>query len=420
MVDVARTFGALLVGGVVSVMFTGVTWAQSVVYIKLFPKDTVGVKSLVLAVWLLDTLHSVFILVSLWNYLITHFGNEAAIDAVPTSLALTIVTTAILTFIVQLFFIYRVFILAKRNYYIACPIAVLACLRLCFACLTSSRFIQLRSITKFVELYSWSFTTGLCLSAAVDVLVTFFMCYWLRRRRDRYSSLNKVLDTLMLYAFENGLLTTVAAMVSLVTWLTMNQNLIFMATHFVILKFYANSLLATLNARADLQRSRGITNHSTHLGQPTENGIGLSRASAYVFPGGARAAPGESTPTDHFGFAPYARGSLDTEKDDHSALRLEAGQNPRRREMDELMRGTCAASADAAALRRAADRPRPGGLRAAQHGRRRLAPGHCGGRREGEAGDGREQREHGQGQFKKPAGRRDAAENIDVHGRGPP
>jgi len=56
----------------------------------------------------------------------------------------------------------------------------------------------------------------------------------------------------MLYAFEVGALTTMATVSTLICWLLMHHNLIFMGLHFIICKFYANSLLATLNQRKGL------------------------------------------------------------------------------------------------------------------------------------------------------------------------
>jgi len=75
--------------------------------------------------------------------------------------------------------------------------------------------------------------------------------------------MNGILDKLMLYAFENGSLTCAATVVSLVCWLTMHTNLIFMGIHFVISKLYANSFLATLNARRNLHQTGHRPQHSS-------------------------------------------------------------------------------------------------------------------------------------------------------------
>jgi len=170
-------------------------------------------------------------------------------------MALTIAFTAILTFLVHQFFIYRIYKLSKKNIFVAGPMALLAFIRLCFACLTTATMIKLRSLPLFIQEYTWSFTCGLALSALIDVLITSLMCYYLKKSHKTDSSLNYVLDTLMLYAFENGSLTCAGTCISLICWLTMPNNLIFMGLHFVISKLYANSFLATLNTRKHLQAS---------------------------------------------------------------------------------------------------------------------------------------------------------------------
>jgi hypothetical protein len=100
----------------------------------------------------------------------------------------------------------------------------------------------------------WSFTLGLSVSLALDILITIFLFYFLMLNRSESTSMNRVIDTLILYTFENGSLTCAATLASLIFWLIMPTNSVFMALHFVISKLYANSLLATLNARRQLQR----------------------------------------------------------------------------------------------------------------------------------------------------------------------
>jgi len=255
---IASTFGALLVGGITAAVFSGIVTSQTFAYFKNYAEDSKGVKALVGVVWFLDFWHTIFVSISLWDHLIAHFGSPERIDYIPWSLALTIAFTAILTFLVHLFFIYRIFKLSNKNYFLAIPLTALACARLCFACLTTAKLIILRSLTRFVDLYTFSFTTGLTLSAVIDILVTGLLCYLLFTKHKENSSLNGVLDKLMLYAFENGSLTCAATVSSLVCWLTNHTtSLVFMGLHFVISKFYANSLLASLNTRSAALQATG-------------------------------------------------------------------------------------------------------------------------------------------------------------------
>ncbi|KAF8185660.1 hypothetical protein BJ912DRAFT_972757 [Pholiota molesta] len=272
-VDVPRTFGALLLGGIIAAVFSGIVTAQTFAYFKFYTNDSAGTKALVSAVWVLDVCHMVFISAALWDHLIAHFGDVGRISYIPWSMALTIAFTAILTFLVHQFFVYRIYRLSKKRFLVAGSIAFLSFARLCFACLTTATMIKLQSLPLFVQQYTWSFTIGLTLSAVIDVLITTFMCYYLKKSHKADSSLNHILDTLMLYAFENGSLTCAGTFISLLCWLIMPSNLIFMGLHFVISKLYANSFLATLNTRKHLQ-STG------HHSQASGSGGGV----AIIFP----------------------------------------------------------------------------------------------------------------------------------------
>ncbi|KAF7973570.1 hypothetical protein HWV62_14842 [Athelia sp. TMB] len=267
-VSVASTFGALLVGGLVAVGLSGIVTVQSFVYIKLYPTDQIHTKFIVASVWLLDSCHTIFVCASIWDYLIAHFGDHRRIDIIPASLALTIAFTAILTFIVHAFFAHRIFKLSKRNYYIMIPVALLAGLRLIAACVTTAEMIILGNFPAFVAHFKWVFTIGLALSSAVDILIAIFLCYSLQNSRSASSSMDHVINLLILYTFENGALTCAATIVSMLCWLIMPSNRVFLGIHFVIVKIYANSLLATLNSRKQLQAERVRAEESNEHAPP--------------------------------------------------------------------------------------------------------------------------------------------------------
>lgn len=245
MVNIPSTLGALFVGGFVAAVFSGVVCAQAFAYFKNYPNDFSLLKVLAFVVWMLDFFHTIWVACALWNHLISHFGQGAQVDYIPWSLAMSIAFTATLTFLVHLFLIHRIYKLSYGNLYISLPLVPLACARLCFACLTTAKMIQLRSLAQFVRLYTWSFTSGLTLSSGLDVLITSLLCFLLYKNRKDHPSTNHILDKLTLYTFENGLLTCVVAFTSLICWVTNKSNLVFMGLHFVISKFYANSFFAT-------------------------------------------------------------------------------------------------------------------------------------------------------------------------------
>jgi len=178
---------------------------------------------------------------------------------------MTIALTAILTFIVHCFFAHRIHKLSHCDWRITAPLLVFAFLRLCSASVTTAEMIHLKTFTEFKREFRWVFTLGLALSSLVDVLIAVFLCHSLRANRKASSSMDYVINSVILYTLENNSLTSAATVVSMICWLVMPTNLIFMGLHFVISKLYANSLLATLNARKQLRQERAQRGLSAEL-----------------------------------------------------------------------------------------------------------------------------------------------------------
>ncbi|KAJ6552564.1 hypothetical protein DFH09DRAFT_1167042 [Mycena vulgaris] len=259
MTDIAWTLGALLIGGSIALVLSGVVTVQCIIFFKLYPGEIWLRVSMVVAVWILDLLHSAFIVTSLFRYFIDFFGDRTRIDYIPWSIALSVVVTAIQTLIAHWYFAQKIYKSSGKNWWITAPIVLLAFLRLFAATVSTAEMIRLHRYSAFNETYpGWVFTTGLSLSASVDILITACLCYFLQKMRRRTAStpMAHVVDTLTLYTLENGFLTCVTTTASLICWLTMSSNLVFLGLHFVIGKLYANSLLISLNTRKELREMR--------------------------------------------------------------------------------------------------------------------------------------------------------------------
>jgi hypothetical protein len=139
--------------------------------------------------------------------------------------------------------------LSNFNWFIIGPTVVLAIARVVSAIVTSVFLIQLKTFPAFTAKYSYMFTLGLAISSVVDVVITFGMCFYLQESRRGFGTMDEVIDSIIVYTINNGTLTCLSTIVSMIFWLTMRKNLVFMALHFVIAKMYANSLFATLNMR---------------------------------------------------------------------------------------------------------------------------------------------------------------------------
>ncbi|EKM54117.1 uncharacterized protein PHACADRAFT_257736 [Phanerochaete carnosa HHB-10118-sp] len=206
---------------------------------------------LLLKYWTLDIFHTALVGFSNWEYLVASFGNPNIHNTIIWSLGVTVAVTAVLTFCVHCFFVHRLYKLTKGKLWLAGPIAVFALFRMASAC----GEIELGTFPAFFEQIRWVFTLGLCLSTGTDVTIAISMCYFLWNSRTGASDLDAIIDSVILYTIENGILTSIATIASLCFWLASPHTLVYMGLHFAISKLYASSLLASLNARKTLRQA---------------------------------------------------------------------------------------------------------------------------------------------------------------------
>ncbi|PPQ78828.1 hypothetical protein CVT25_010621 [Psilocybe cyanescens] len=290
-VDVERTFGALLIGGIVSFVLSGLVSAQAYAYFKRYPNDFQFLKLMITQVtatnetsiqisrsWVsgmsqtkmdwylepqqvsfirfLDFLHTVFVSIALWDHLIVHFGDFARIDYIPCKPWELLCCGAYGAS-------FRAPSMSESQIVDATPTKALAFQRgihihsFLVPEVTTMKMIEIHSISRFTQLW---------------------------RNQKKNSSMNNIINSLMLYTFETGLVNCVASIGTLICvsvqhllvsrfqshvpfrqWVTMRDNLIFLGIHFAIGKLYANTVMATLNARKDL-RQTGRRSQYSHSG----------------------------------------------------------------------------------------------------------------------------------------------------------
>jgi len=253
---VATVYGAILLGTCFGCGLTGIVFVQCILYYKLYPGDFAWTKVLVFMVWAFDLMHTTCIISAVWESVITNFDKPDNMDDIPSALGLSVAVTAVVTFMVHCFFANRIRMLTKK-WYIAAPLVFLAFLRLVAACVSTSEIIRLKRYSLFIQPYpSWVFTLGVTLSASVEFIITTVMIIFLGSRKTGFANMNHIINSLILYTLETGGFTCLVTIASLICWLLMRHNLIFLGMHFAIAKLYANSLLATLNTRKRLRVDR--------------------------------------------------------------------------------------------------------------------------------------------------------------------
>ncbi|KDQ62014.1 hypothetical protein JAAARDRAFT_204385 [Jaapia argillacea MUCL 33604] len=200
---------------------------------------------------------------SLWRLDVAHFGdwNEQLVLTNPDRLQSAV--TAALASPIQAFLIRRCWILTNKNSPLLVFLSSLLLstiglsVYLCIAMFTLSLARGRTSTLPLNAPYIWS----LILSAVLDLTLTvvLFVFLW-RSRFDAFSPrVRRTIRRVVLISWEAAALPAVCAVLAVLMYTTMgthnNWTLFF---HAILGKFYAISLLVTLNARADLRRSNRV------------------------------------------------------------------------------------------------------------------------------------------------------------------
>ncbi|KAI6132547.1 hypothetical protein EDD16DRAFT_1532757 [Pisolithus croceorrhizus] len=245
-------FGSILFEGLVSAMLYGITTLQTYMYFMHYSEDASTTKFLVIAIWILDTLHISFICHVLYYYLITNYAIPTSLEYIVWSLPASLLVNLFVVAAVQCFFAYKIYYLCRSQVgrLVTVPIILFLLTHFAFGVevvvlvFANNEFSYLPKI-KFSALIPCA--TALVL---VEVLITLSLCILLydSGSHSAFPRTKCLLNTLIIYAVNRCLLTLLVVLAELVT-LVDNQDAWAMGIDFNIGKLYVNSLLASLNTR---------------------------------------------------------------------------------------------------------------------------------------------------------------------------
>ncbi|KAJ7636780.1 hypothetical protein FB45DRAFT_1024879 [Roridomyces roridus] len=285
------TLGPLLAGSMSAVGLSAIVGFQTFLYFRIYPQDKMRYKLLVGWVWLVDAAHTLFICLTVWDFAISHFGDQEHLTVIPMwypvlfllhwqlefpdDLQAHALMAFTATFSANMKVLhlanlqkYTVFCLnpvkwrftkspvSKGNWCLVVPIVML-----CFARITCG----LAPVYGEIKYKLWativramSFIT----SAITDIVISSARYYYLRRLNQGYFQTKEVLDTVLVFTINDGMLTSAVAVVIMSCTLAMHTNFVWIGIYFNFAKLFANSILATLNLRnwyRQMHRPMGIT-----------------------------------------------------------------------------------------------------------------------------------------------------------------
>lgn len=273
------TFGAFLIGVVVSATLYGVTCVQTWYYFRRYFADPWYNKLLVGAIFISDSINQALITHTVYTYLITDFANIGALQKLVWSLSVEVLFNGFTGFMVQSFLTVRVYRLSDKNIIATASAMSLVIAEIIIVIIYVAKAVKLTTFSQVPELKTLSMCVN-AVAAAGDILIAAFLCIFLQQSRTGFSRSDNLINTLMLYSINTGLLTSICAAMSLISIIAWPDTFIYVAFYFVVGRLYCNSLLATLNARKGIRRD----SYNEHLSlslqgvrKPTNSPIGSSQ-----------------------------------------------------------------------------------------------------------------------------------------------
>ncbi|KAF9074220.1 hypothetical protein BDP27DRAFT_224577 [Rhodocollybia butyracea] len=257
-----NTMGALLIGVMISAVLWGISVVQTYIYFStFFNQDTLRLKSFVSFVFILDTAHQAMLCHLIYVYLVSNFGDVDYLGVVVWSILVMVLLSAIIAVVIQLFMCWRIWILSDKNVFWIGPIILIVVASFAITMVYFGKSWSLRTWVELAELSKVSRGVN-GLNFGGDIAITFAMVYLLGTSKSGIKRTDALVNHLMHFCLKTGLLTTLCAICSLISISVWPETFVYIAFYCALARLYANSFLATLNARAELRtrnRPRGST-----------------------------------------------------------------------------------------------------------------------------------------------------------------
>ncbi|KAH9939751.1 uncharacterized protein BXZ73DRAFT_99383 [Epithele typhae] len=267
------TFGALVIGTFLGLILYGISLNQIYAYFGSYANDKLGLKLLVATILVLETLYTITTAHICYHYLIINYFNPANLVVSVWSLNLIPVETGLLAFVTQCFYARRLFLVGRQYWPIVLIVIAILLVELGFY--TAATYIAWTSgsfaILTDIE---WMLTCGTSLALAADTILAGMLVKVLRDSRTGITKTDTMLNVIIMYTVNTGLLTSIFALVSVVLAVKYPHNLWNAITGFPNIRLYSNCMLAALNARKSLVE-RGMGVHTSISGAPSQPSISL-------------------------------------------------------------------------------------------------------------------------------------------------
>lgn len=259
----ATSFGAMLLGVLMSSILFGIANLQVYIYFKTYTNDPLWTKISVCALWIVDALCVSFSFYLIYQYLITDYTNPEALLVIDWNFKAQDILSSICISFVQTLYVHRIWILdasINRDSRIRRFLPGIASISVCAGYAAS--LVLSHEITAPANAtpngllgHQWITYYPLSVYPGIDAVIAASLCFLLRISRTGYRRTDSLINTLMLYTVNTGIITSLCSLAAIIAMKISPRTFIVAAVEFLLPRVYVNSYIAMLNARNSLRGS---------------------------------------------------------------------------------------------------------------------------------------------------------------------
>ncbi|TFK91564.1 hypothetical protein K466DRAFT_659954 [Polyporus arcularius HHB13444] len=203
------TYGAFLLGLFLGLILYGVSLHQGYVYMRTFRRDPRGYKIYVLLLLLMDTMHTVTLMIVCYEGLVSNYFRPDRLLKSTWGFCILPAVTGLVIIWCQGFFAYRICRVYQR-WKVPMALVVISVLLVEMGLCIAASVKGFQSSTWFeYEKDTWIISAALCIALVLDTVLTIILITFLRYNRSGFAKTNSKLDSLIAYAICTGLLTDI-------------------------------------------------------------------------------------------------------------------------------------------------------------------------------------------------------------------
>ncbi|OSC99563.1 hypothetical protein PYCCODRAFT_1415528 [Trametes coccinea BRFM310] len=208
--SLASTSGPILLGTVFGSMLYGLVLFQTYRYYRLYPKDRIELKTLVFIIALMETIHTALWILVCYEYFIVNFFNPFSLHETRWYVQLTVPFTGLIPIVAQIFYACRLYYLRTEFKYrlIVAVTVVIMLSDLGWDLANTVLVFHAKDLTEFSR-STWLVSVSSAHLVVGDAIIAATLIYILRKSRTGFSRTDTVLDLLIIYTINSGILITV-------------------------------------------------------------------------------------------------------------------------------------------------------------------------------------------------------------------